>query len=368
MASIYQRSKGGVWYISYRQDGRQRHRSLGTKNPREARRLLKEIEFRLESAPETEFFISERPKSEIVNPTVDEFWQAFSTWAMEHRSRSAVDEYRTWFKRFTEFAALERVGDAKRTDVERFKVSLMAQGIRTPKGVGLAPTSVNGAIKALRSIWNHGAKLGLHTGDNPFRLVERFPVAQRSNHEFLEREAVDALLNAAATHAKEPYVHAPEAKNVQLAIALMALAGLRKREACFALWEWVQWDRKVLIVSSHDGFTTKNRKSRVVSMHDDLVKILWPHRKENGYILESVRVNELKSRYRVDFRKSFQRVCEIAGIKTTPHGLRHSFASRHAVAGTPLHVIAGWLGHSSTTVTERYAHFQTGYNKAANNI
>jgi len=221
MASIHQRKKGGTWYVSYVQDGKLIQRSLGTKNPREARRLKKEIEFRLETAPETEFYICERPKTEPVNPTVDEFWQAFETWAKEHRSRSAVDEYRTWFKRFTAFAAIERLGDAQRVDVERFKAALMAQGLRTPKGVGLAPTSVNGALKALRSIWNHAAKLGLYTGENPFRLVERYPVAERSNHEFLDRNAIDALMKATEVHAKE-------AKNVQLAIGLLALSSRQR--------------------------------------------------------------------------------------------------------------------------------------------
>ena len=40
-----------------------------------------------------------------------------------------------------------------------------------------------------------------------------------------------------------------------------------------------------------------------------------------------------KSEYCVDFKKGFQTVCDAAGIQTTPHALRHSFASRQAVAG-----------------------------------
>jgi len=70
-------------------------------------------------------------------------------------------------------------------------------------------------------------------------------------------------------------------------------------------------------------------------------------------------------RYRTDFKKAFQQVCKIAGVKATPHDLRHWFASRHAVARTSFQVIAGWLGHSTTWVTQRYAHFQQSYNKAA---
>ena len=130
---------------------------------------------------------------------------------------------------------------------------------------------------------------------------------------------------------------------------------------CFARWEWIQWEKKLLILSNHDEFTTKNKRSRTISMHEKLISILAPHRKESGYILESSRANESKAEYRADFKKGFDRVCEIAEIKACPHDLRHSFASRQAIRGRSLHVIAGWLGHSTTWVTERYAHFQQEY-------
>jgi integrase len=40
----------------------------------------------------------------------------------------------------------------------------------------------------------------------------------------------------------------------------------------------------------------------------------------------------------------------------TIHTLRHSCASRLVNAGVDLYVVKEWLGHSSITVTERYAH------------
>jgi integrase len=103
-------------------------------------------------------------------------------------------------------------------------------------------------------------------------------------------------------------------------------------------------------------------------MNAQLMEILKPYWKDTGYILEEVRASAGKTPYRADFKKAFQKVCDLAGIQTTPHQLRHSFASRHAVAGTSLHVIAGWLGHSTTWVTQRYAHFQKTFNAAADNI
>ena len=49
--------------------------------------------------------------------------------------------------------------------------------------------------------------------------------------------------------------------------------------------------------------------------------------------------------------------CKAAGIPPIRfHDLRHTFASELAMAGVPLQTIAAALGHSSTRMTERYAH------------
>jgi len=368
MASIHQRVKGGTWYVSYRQKGTLTHRSLATTSARKALELKREIELLVEERGVAEVVISERPRNEVKNPTVDDFWESFSEWVLTHRSVSTLDEYTVWMNQFKEHTGLVRLGDVTRTDAESFKTKLLRQGKNKPKGVGLSKVSVNNALKTLRSVWNHAKKLDLYSGENPFVGVESFKLPQRPGRKYLDGDQIDSLLRAAEQYAGEKYVKHVEARNVRVAIALMALAGLRKREACFSRWEWIQWDKKVLVVSNDDRFTTKNKRSRTISMHGDLIAILEPLRKETGYILESTRANEEKYRYRADFKKSFQRVCEIAGIKATPHDLRHSFASRHAIKGRSLHVIAGWLGHSTTWVTERYAHFQQTYNEDVNDM
>jgi integrase len=47
------------------------------------------------------------------------------------------------------------------------------------------------------------------------------------------------------------------------------------------------------------------------------------------------------------------------------HDLRHSFASRHAAAGTPLQIIQKMMGHASIKMTERYSRVDVNAVKAA---
>lgn len=53
----------------------------------------------------------------------------------------------------------------------------------------------------------------------------------------------------------------------------------------------------------------------------------------------------------------FRTACQRAKIKgVTLHTLRHTCASRLVQAGVSLYVVRDWLGHSTITTTERYAH------------
>lgn len=55
--------------------------------------------------------------------------------------------------------------------------------------------------------------------------------------------------------------------------------------------------------------------------------------------------------------------------KIGPHILRHTFASHHAMRGTPLAVIQKWLGHASIEITMMYAHLAADHDEQfADNI
>jgi len=66
-------------------------------------------------------------------------------------------------------------------------------------------------------------------------------------------------------------------------------------------------------------------------------------------------------------KKAFARACERAGLEdVSPHVMRHTCASWLAQKGVPFPVIARYLGHKDSRVTERiYAHHAPDYLKAA---
>ena len=63
-----------------------------------------------------------------------------------------------------------------------------------------------------------------------------------------------------------------------------------------------------------------------------------------------------------DFRKAYEAAVKKAGLKDcTFHTLRHSFASHMAMAGIDIYSIQKLLGHSSTSMTQRYAHLSDNH-------
>jgi site-specific recombinase XerD len=67
-----------------------------------------------------------------------------------------------------------------------------------------------------------------------------------------------------------------------------------------------------------------------------------------------------------DWRRWFEHCVRAAGIKDFRwHDLRHTFASRLAIAGKPLLTIRDLLGHRNIRMTERYSHLSNEHLQAA---
>lgn len=148
-------------------------------------------------------------------------------------------------------------------------------------------------------------------------------------------------------------------------LRLFIIVAVTTAARCTAILE-LTWDRVFLtegLIQFHNPSKHKTSKGRaVVPINTTLLNALTEASRHStcNYVIE------YHSHGIKDIRHSLQVVSRKAGIKFTPHVLRHTAAVWMAEAGVPMSEIAQYLGHRSTTVTERvYARYSPQYLRKA---
>jgi integrase len=152
---------------------------------------------------------------------------------------------------------------------------------------------------------------------------------------------------------------------------LVALkSGLRLGELLALDWHDINFVSRIITVrrSMYKGSPgpTKSHKVRVVSLADDVIKVLATKKNKSGYVFKNKDGNPVKDHTAA---RNIHRICKLAGLRLVRwHVLRHTFASHLAEAGVSMRVIQDSLGHSSLKMTMRYAHlsphtFESAINK-----
>jgi len=142
---------------------------------------------------------------------------------------------------------------------------------------------------------------------------------------------------------------------------------MRTNELLNLRWSDIDFDKNTLLIRS-----SKTKDYRVLPMNKELCKtLLWlkdyyplPHMDkivtrqdcQREYIFCMPDGRKLES-----VKKSFNKACKKAGIKATPHVLRHSFASHLVMNGVDLVSVKELLGHSQISTTMIYAHLSASY-------
>lgn len=137
-------------------------------------------------------------------------------------------------------------------------------------------------------------------------------------------------------------------RNAYLMGWLCLHAGLRKKEAACARWDWV--GEEGLTVESTEEFTPKSGQSRFIPLSSANIAHLRAFRGEGDTIL----AGDFKTRYRQagDVLSAFLRECGFDGVKTI-HELRYHYGAQ-AATKLGLYQAQRYLGHSEPGVTARY--------------
>jgi integrase len=202
--------------------------------------------------------------------------------------------------------------------------------------------------------------------DNPIRWVDKPRIDRRPKVRFLD-EQEESRLRAALNVRDAEMREARESANVWRqerqyellpslphfgdhltpAVLLSMNTGLRRGELLALRWDSIDSGGRILTV---EGGTSKSRQTRHVALNDEAMGALnrWREQTNGGR-----RVFEVSTGFKTAWAKLLKR----ANItKFRWHDMRHHFASRLVQKGIPLNTVRDLLGHSSATMSLRYAH------------
>ena len=230
---------------------------------------------------------------------------------------------------------------------KREEEKLRATRERNRKARGLKDKSIRNIRTTLNTILSSAVEWGY------LAAMPRLPKVKVDDPQWEWYRAEEARLLVAAVR-----------DEWERAVLLFPLAtGARMGEQIAIRWGDVDWQSRMIHIrqSAPGGKEiagTKSGRHRAVPLTPELVGALRAIEHRGEFVF----VNEDGTRLRPgQFHEMLWGAQRRAGLRRIPwHGLRHSFASILVSGGTPLRVVQRWLGHSSITTSERYAHLAPG--------
>ncbi len=174
--------------------------------------------------------------------------------------------------------------------------------------------TANGAMRALRALWNYAADRHPEIGTNPVKLRRQWhPVAPRERH--LQESDMAAFYRAAMA------LESPVGRDY---ILLLLYCGLRRREAASLKWADVDLSARVIRIPAAK---TKAKRKLDLPMsdfvHDLMVARRAIGRDRNDYVFPA----NSKSGHIEEPRFFLDRIAKSRGVRISAHDLRRSFVT-----------------------------------------
>ena len=220
--------------------------------------------------------------------------------------------------------------------------------LEIPKQKSLS--TINKHLDVISQLWNFGKNLGYCSGENPTRektIKKIAPASKVARQRFLSETEAERLLSELKSRSLITWVKA----------TVLLYSGIRPGEMHNLRWADVENDN----IYIHKETKTIKGGPRNIKMSNK-IKLALDEIRPKG---EELSLFELIFKETTEISDTFKRVVDDLKLnngitrdtdKVVPYTLRHTFASWLAQRGTPMHTIASLMGHTTQTVTERYAH------------
>lgn len=269
--------------------------------------------------------------------TFEKATEEFLRWAETNKRAKTLYSYRQCLNLLALSFIGKRLGDIHPFAIERHKRKRVDAG---------APVRANRELAVLKNLFNRCREWNLYEGDNPVSSV-KFLKEPKQRLRYLDSDEERKLLSIAT----EP---------LRSLIIIGINTGLRiQSEALTLRWEDVNLPRGLLTVQAAYA---KSGQTRTVPLNSLARLVLEKLGSSKG---DHVFSKSDGTQYR-SIRNLFKSVCERAGLENlTPHTLRHTFASRLAMAGVDLRTIQELGGWKDLSLVERYAHLTPNHKAKA---
>jgi integrase len=323
--AIRKHNGGKVWYADITIGGKRHLKSCKTTDRRQAQ----EYHDRLKAELWRESALGEQ-RSPLWQEAVIAYVEAKS-------SKASIETDKVWLR------WLEPKLNGKR--VNEITTALLQQIQRDKQAEGSSNATCNRVMSAISQVLNHMRKAGL------LAAVPYIPKMgePKERIRWITRDEWKRLYLALPPHLKP--------------LALFSVeTGLRQHNAAFLEWEQVDLERRQVWIHADQ---TKARKAIAIPLSTAAHAVLLEQQGKHERWAFPYRNKPMNDPGNTAWKKA----CKAAGIESFRwHDLRHTWATWHVQAGTPLEVLQKLGGWSQISMVLRYAHFSADHlAKFANN-
>jgi integrase len=315
--------KRGEWWIDFRGSDGKRHREPIGQSCALAKEVLSK---RLNEVSEQRYFPGRVANAKTFSEIADKFWE-------QHGRFLKSPTWYCLFKKIKTAFNSKRIGAITPGDVQGF-YNAVAAGQLNKKGRGSVATA-NRYHSLLCSIFSRAKDWGDFHGDNPCSRVKKGR-EEASRLRYLSQDEIKRLL--AVAHPR-----------LYPIVACAILTGMRRGEILGMAWENVSLESATIYL-----LRCKSGRPRQIPIPSKLREILLGQGPRSSGLVFDLSLSFLKRYFEQALKDA-----EIVGFRF--HDLRHTFASHFIMRTNDLPALQNLLGHSSPTMTQRYAHLSKGH-------
>lgn len=208
---------------------------------------------------------------------------------------------------------------------------------------GKSDATINRVVSAVSTVLNHCAFDGLITQPAKFRRRKE----SEGRVLYYTKDEVNRLINLSL----EVFDRADLADIIRFA----AFHGMRQSEILKLRKKDIDWAGNRVLVGGESDVITKAGNYRVIPIHSSCVELLESRCSQSSR--DSIRIFGDEWRDKDQLLRAFKKLNKLLGKDESYvfHTLRHSFATWHAEAGTPIRTLMSMMGHKRIETTLRYA-------------